>query len=266
MAGAWVVRAGWVSRGRLAAAGGVTGALAVLLIGLTWAAGGLLGAVAALGGVLPATLTAGTGIVLAGQSGVALGSEEERARLFAAASCILLFRTAQPAELAALAGTERVAEGAWQVDDQELTGRQTITMRARARVDQDQVRQLPTDEADLIVRGLGKRLRIIRTVVPGSAVEQARELIAGIARPRLRAPCPGTLRPNRDRPGRSPPGYQVRRRRLKLRAGHKPGRLLRSLTRRRCPRSGDTGRPWRAKSPARKPTATTRRGEAIATP
>jgi hypothetical protein len=39
----------------------------------------------------PATLTAGTGVVLAGQSGVALGSEEERARLFAAASCILLF-------------------------------------------------------------------------------------------------------------------------------------------------------------------------------
>ena len=77
-------------------------------------------------------------------------------------------------------------------------------MRARARVDQDQVRQLPTGEADLIVRGLGKRLRIIRTVVPGSAVEQARELVAGIARPRLRAPCPGTLRPNRDRPGRSP--------------------------------------------------------------
>jgi hypothetical protein len=83
----------------------------VLLIGPTWAAGGLLGAVAALGGVLPATLTAGTGIVLAGQSGVALGSEEERVRLFAAASCILLFRTPQPAELAALAGTERVAEG-----------------------------------------------------------------------------------------------------------------------------------------------------------
>jgi hypothetical protein len=127
VAGAWVVRVGWVSRGRLAAAGGVTGALAVLLIDLTRAAGGLLSAVATLGGVLPATPTAGTGVVLAGQSSVALGSEEEHARLLAAASCILLFRTPQPAELAGLAGTERVAEGAWQVDDQKLTGRQTVT-------------------------------------------------------------------------------------------------------------------------------------------
>jgi hypothetical protein len=53
VAGAWVVRIGWVSRGRLAAAGGVTGTLAVLLIGPTRPAGDLLGAVAALGGVCP---------------------------------------------------------------------------------------------------------------------------------------------------------------------------------------------------------------------
>jgi hypothetical protein len=156
-----------VSRGRLAAAGGVTGALAVLLIGLTWAAGGLLGAVAALGGVLPATLTAGTGVVLAGQSSIALGSEEERARLLAAASCILPVPDAA-AGRAGRPGRDRMGgRGAWQVDDQELTGRQTVTMWARARVDQDQVRQLPTGEADLIVRGLGKRVRIIQTVVPG---------------------------------------------------------------------------------------------------
>jgi hypothetical protein len=86
---------------------------------------------------------AGAGVILAGQSAVALGNEEERARLLAAASCILLFRTPQPSELAALAGTERVAEGARQVDGEELTGRQTITMRSRARVDQDQVRPAP---------------------------------------------------------------------------------------------------------------------------
>jgi hypothetical protein len=54
---------------------------------------------------------AGAGVTLSGQSAVALGSEEERARLLAAASAILLFRTPQPAELAALAGSERVAEG-----------------------------------------------------------------------------------------------------------------------------------------------------------
>jgi hypothetical protein len=119
---------------------------------------------------------AGAGVTLSGQSAVALGSEEERARLLAAASAILLFRTPQPAELAALAGSERVAEGAWQVDGEDLTGRQTITMRARARVDQDQVRQLPVGEADLIVRGLAERIRIIRTKVPGSVETVARDL------------------------------------------------------------------------------------------
>ena len=140
MAGAWVVRVGWVSRGRLAAAGGVTGALAVLLIGLTWAAGGLLGAVAALGGVLPATLTAGTGVVLAGQSSVALGSEEERDRLLAAASCILPV----PDAAAGRPGRDRMGgRGAWQVDDQELTGRPTVTMRARALVDRTRCASSP---------------------------------------------------------------------------------------------------------------------------
>ena len=54
---------------------------------------------------------AGTGVTLSGQSSAALGTEDERARLLAAASAILLFRTPQPSELAALAGTERVAEG-----------------------------------------------------------------------------------------------------------------------------------------------------------
>jgi hypothetical protein len=77
----------------------------------------------------------------------------------------------QPSELAALAGTERMAEGAWQVDGEELTGCSTVTMWARARVDQDQVRQLPTGEADLIVRALVERVRIIppsvRTVARG---------------------------------------------------------------------------------------------------
>lgn len=53
LVGAWVVRCGWVSRGRLAAAGGVTGALALLSIDPAVAASSLLGAVSALGGVLP---------------------------------------------------------------------------------------------------------------------------------------------------------------------------------------------------------------------
>jgi hypothetical protein len=43
--------------------------------------------------------------------------------LLAASSAIRLFRTPQPAELAVLAGTGQVAEGTWQLEDQELTGR-----------------------------------------------------------------------------------------------------------------------------------------------
>jgi hypothetical protein len=35
-------------------------------------------------------------------------------------------------------------------------------MPARARVDQDTVRQLPTGEADLIVRGLAERVSMFR--------------------------------------------------------------------------------------------------------
>jgi hypothetical protein len=71
-----------------------------------------------------------------------------------------------------------VAEGVWQVDGEELTGRQTITMRARARVDQDAVRQLPTGEADLIVRGLAERVRMFRTRVP-AAVETVAQGLTG---------------------------------------------------------------------------------------
>jgi hypothetical protein len=127
---------------------------------------------------------AGAGVILAGQSAVALGNEEERARLLAAASAIILFRTPQPAELAALAGTERVGEGAWSYQDMEGADRPdrvTVTTRSRARVDQDQVRQLPTGEADLIVRGVAERMRIIQTAVP-------REVAAGISE--LCAPAP----------------------------------------------------------------------------
>jgi hypothetical protein len=122
---------------------------------------------------------AGTGVVLAGQSAVALGDEDERARLLAAASAQIVFRTPQPAELAALAGSERVAEAAWQAEEGDLTGRQTITMRARGRVDQDQVRGARTGEAHIISAGRVARARIIRTAVPEDATTRAVELVAG---------------------------------------------------------------------------------------
>ena len=119
------------------------------------------------------------GVILAGQSTVALGDEEERGRLLAAASAVIAFRTPQPAELAALAGSERVAEAAWQADGDDLTGRHTITMRARARVDQDQVRAARTGEAQVISHGRVERVRILRTRISQQTRDAARQLVAG---------------------------------------------------------------------------------------
>jgi hypothetical protein len=138
---------------------------------------------------------AGTGMVLAGQSAVALGDEDDRARLLAAANAQIVFRTPMPAELAALAGSERVAEAAWQAADGDLTGRQTITMRARGRVDQDQVRGARTGEAHIISAGRVARARIIRTAVPEDTTSRAVELVAG-ERPALDAQQPRELPPD----------------------------------------------------------------------
>jgi len=122
---------------------------------------------------------AGTGVVLAAQSSVALGNEDERDRLLAAASAVIGFRSPQPAELAQLAGSERVAEAAWQSEDGDLTGRQTITMRARGRVDQDELRSSPTGVATIIAAGRQVRARIIRTAIAQDARTRAAELVAG---------------------------------------------------------------------------------------
>jgi hypothetical protein len=139
---------------------------------------------------------AGTGVILAGQSSAALGDEDERARLLAAASAVIAFRSPQPAELAALAGSERVAEAAWQAEDGDLTGRQTITMRARGRVDQDQVRAARTGEAHIIAAGRVVRARIIRTAIGDDTRTQAVELVGG-ERPALPATeAPAALPPD----------------------------------------------------------------------
>ena len=147
---------------------------------------------------------AGTGVVLAGQSAVSLGDEDERARLLAAASAQIIFRTPMPAELAALAGSERVAEAAWQAEEGDLTGRQTITMRARGRVDQDQVRGARTGEAHIISAGRVARARIIRTAVPEDATTRAVELVAG-ERPALDAQSAHELPPESAPPPKELP-------------------------------------------------------------
>jgi hypothetical protein len=140
---------------------------------------------------------AGTGVVLAAQSAVALGDEDERARLLAAASAVIAFRSPQPAELAALAGSERVAEAAWQAEEGDLTGRQTITMRARGRVDQDQVRGARTGEAHVIAAGRVARARVIRTAINQDVHARAGELVASEQPAALSAAEPTPL-PTRD--------------------------------------------------------------------
>jgi hypothetical protein len=146
---------------------------------------------------------AGTGVVLSAQSSVALGNEDERARLLAAASAVIAFRSPQPAELAALAGSERIAEAAWQSEDGDLTGRQTITMRARGRVDQDELRSSPTGVATIIAAGRKVRARIIRTAIAPDVRTRAAELVAGEppALPAAEPPAPlHTVDPPKELP------------------------------------------------------------------
>jgi hypothetical protein len=139
---------------------------------------------------------AGAGVVLAGQSTAALGDEDERARLLAAASAVIAFRSPQPAELAALAGSTREAEAAWQLDGEDLTGRQTVTMRSRARVDQDQVRAAGVGEAQIIAGGRVERVRIVKTTINANTRTHAQELVAGITRPRPAGALAGNPAPS----------------------------------------------------------------------
>jgi hypothetical protein len=51
------------------------------------------------------------------------------------AAAVILFRSPMPAELAALAGSERTPEGAWSFSGDPEPDRVTITERHRARLD-----------------------------------------------------------------------------------------------------------------------------------
>jgi hypothetical protein len=114
--------------------------------------------------------SAGVPIVLSGQSVTSLGDEDERDRLISTAGALVAFATSQPEELAKLAGSERVAEAAWQVQDGELTGRSTVTMRARGRVDPNLLRSLAPGEAVVIAGNLAEHMRVIRTQAPQLAL------------------------------------------------------------------------------------------------
>ena len=138
--------------------------------------------------------SAGSGVLLSAQSAAGLGDDTDRERLIAAANAVILFRSPMPAELAALAGSERVAEAAFQLDGNDVTGRSTVTMRARSRVDADRVRNAPTGVAEIIASGRVERARIIRPVVPDAARERARGLTE------LCAPAPARAVASRELP------------------------------------------------------------------
>jgi hypothetical protein len=114
--------------------------------------------------------SAGVPIVLSGQSLTSLGEEDDRDRLLNTAGALVVFATPQPDELARLAGSERVAEAAWQAENGELTGRQTITMRARGRVDPNLLRSLAPGEAVIFAEGRAEHMRVIRTHAPQLAL------------------------------------------------------------------------------------------------
>jgi hypothetical protein len=88
-----------------------------------------------------------------------------------------------------------------QVDGKELTAADDHHAGQGPRR-QDAVGQLPTGEADLVVRGLAERVRIIRTRVPASVETVARSLTA--------PPAAGTWRPSTPG-GRSPVGRYLGR-------------------------------------------------------
>jgi hypothetical protein len=151
-----------------------------------------------------------SGVVLAGQSTAALGDETERARMLAAVNAVLAFRSPAPGDLASLAGSTREAEAAFQVDGEDPTGRQIITMRSRARVDQDQPRSLSVGTAELISGGRRERVRIVKTNIPASVRTVARGLTA--------PPIAGTLHPS-TRGRRSPVGRYLLRQTTATREG-----------------------------------------------
>jgi hypothetical protein len=143
--------------------------------------------------------SAGAGIILSAQSAAGLGPPTDRERLMASANAVILFRSPMPAELAALAGTERTAEGAWSLSDPGQTfDRVTVTERSRARVDQDRIRQARTGEAEVISGGRVERVRVVRTPIPDAARAQARGLTE------LCAPAPARPVGSREIPGPDP--------------------------------------------------------------
>jgi hypothetical protein len=124
--------------------------------------------------------SSGAGVLLSAQSAAGLGSEPERERLPAASSAVVLFRSPMPAELAALAGSERTPEGAWSFPGgiDVPPDQVTVTERHGARLNQDQVRAARVGEAQIIAAGRVERTRIIQTAIPAETHSHVEALLS----------------------------------------------------------------------------------------
>jgi hypothetical protein len=81
---------------------------------------------------------------------------------------VALFATAEPEDVLKLAGTVRQVEIAAQVEDGQLTGRGTATVRSAHRVDANIVRALAPGQAFLLAGGRAELAQIIRPPAAGN--------------------------------------------------------------------------------------------------
>jgi hypothetical protein len=160
--------------------------------------------------------SAGVATVLAVQSRRGLGDDDDADRLIGATGLVVLFATAEPEDILKLAGTVRQVEIAAQLEDGQLTGRGTATVRSGYRVDANIVRALTPGQAFLLAGGRAELAQVIRPPQAGNALA-----VPGRA---LRSPV-----------GRYPALVQA------LKAKPLRGRLRRALTARPPAGSGETG-------------------------
>jgi hypothetical protein len=119
---------------------------------------------------------------------------------------VVLFRSPMPAEVAALAGSERTPEGAWSFPGgtDVPPNRVTVTERHRAQLDQDQVRAARVGEAQIIAAGRVERTRIIQTAIPAQTHSRVEALLShGPSRP-LAAPRGNSQEPDERRTSAPP--------------------------------------------------------------
>jgi hypothetical protein len=120
----------------------------------------------------------GSGTILAAQSRRALGTEEEAARLLHACSGgVTLFRSAEPEDVARLAGARWVNDTTWELKDGQPTGRSSTTMRPQPRLDSNHVHAYQPGEAAIIEGGRVEHARIIRTTPADKIIQRAHELV-----------------------------------------------------------------------------------------